>query len=129
MIKKKQTLISVQWCPLCDLLLGWGNVGGSEAGWVGVFAAEDARSSGEDTNLGSKTHKLPFPPSSPVCCGGLHILTLRDMVGEFPHPYLLSQGRGTMGDKKEKANKTCFEQKNKEAKSQMKHYHFKRVKK
>lgn len=33
-----------------------------------------------------------------------------------------------MGDKKEKANKPCFEQKNKEAEPQMKHYHFKRVK-
>lgn len=34
-----------------------------------------------------------------------------------------------MGDKKEKANKACFEQKDKEAKPQMKHYHFKGVKK
>lgn len=80
-----KTLLAVQWCPPSDLLFGWGSVGGSETGWVGVLAAEGASSSGDDTNLGSKTHKLPLiPPSShTVCCVGLHILTLRESVS-FP---------------------------------------------
>lgn len=40
---------------------------------IGVLAAEGAGSSGEDTNLGSKTHKLPFPPLiSHLLCGAAH---------------------------------------------------------
>lgn len=77
---------------------------------------------------GSKLINCPSSPlTSNLLCGAAH--PHPQGASELPPPSLPCQGRGTMGDKKEKANKACFEQKDKEAKPQMKHYHFKGVKK
>lgn len=108
------------WPLLTCLLVGWGNFGGSEAGGVEGLPAGTASSAGDDTNLGSKTHKLPFfltdgyLPSPPA--------PRPWRAQELPQASFPSQGGGA-------GEQTCFEQKGIKAKPQMNPYHFKGEKK